>query len=107
MHPSTVTLTGSFERNGQPVRGFLRFTPSRLWVVRDRTAWACLAPELAIEPDGSFVTRVTATDTDAIPWHYLVDTPAGLFQIEVPWSEDGYSLRGLVGEHRSGPRAPH
>lgn len=105
MSPCTVTVTGSFQhKDGRPVQGLVRCTPSRLWVVVDDTTWACLAPDVAVEPDGSFVARLTATDNDAIGWHYHLDTPAGPFDIEVP-AGAGYSLKGLVGEHHPGSRS--
>jgi hypothetical protein len=98
--PLSCTITGSFARKGTPVQGLVRFTPRRLWVVRAGTTWACLAPEVRLAPDGSFVARVTATDNDAIMWTYLIDTPAGRFETYVPWSQAGWSLRELVHEHR-------
>jgi hypothetical protein len=104
MHPLTVTITGSFvHKNGRPVQGLVRFTPSRSWVVVDAITWACLAPTVAIEPDGSFVAVVTATDNDSVPWFYIVEAPGGPYDIEVP-AGTGYSLRGLLDEHHPGAR---
>lgn len=105
----TVTVSGSLQyKNGRPVQGLVRFTPNRLWVVTDGTTWACLAPEVYLDPDGSFSVQVTPTDTDVVWWRYKVELPDHRsYEVSVPKSEAGYSLRGLVGEHHSGPRAPH
>jgi hypothetical protein len=101
-----VTVSGSFVRNELPVQGLVRFTPSRLWVVQqDGTAWACLAPDVQLGPDGSFVAQVTATDSDGIMWHYDVCTPAGHYHVYIPWCDAGWSLRELIHGHRAGPRA--
>lgn len=102
----TCIVTGSFQhKNYRPVQGQIRFTPSRLWVVRDNITWACLAPEVALCEDGSFSVEVTPTDTDAVWWRYLIETPAGAWSVSVPYCEAGYTLRGLIGEHHPGPRA--
>lgn len=108
MQPSTVTVAGSFQhRDGSPVQGVVRFTPSRLWVITGGIAWACLAPVVWLDADGKFSVQVTPTDIDAIMWRYYVETPAGGWEVSVPQSEAGYSLRGLIDEHRSGPRTSH
>lgn len=101
--PKTVTVTGSFQyKNGRPVQGLVRFEPSRLWVIQDEIAWACLAPETMLNSDGSFSVQLTPTDTDVIWWRYRVSTPAGMFEIAVPYVSTGYTLKELVSEHRSG-----
>ena len=104
----TVTVTGSLvHHNGKPVQGMVRFTPNRLWVVHGDTTWACLAPEVQLEPDGSFTVQVTPTDTDAIWWRYKIELPGGWsYEASIPQNVAGCSLRGLVGEHHPGPRAP-
>jgi hypothetical protein len=75
-------------------------------VVQGGITWACLAPEVYLSGDGSFVVEVTPTDADPIWWRYLVETPAGRWEVSVTGSETGHTLRELVGEHRSGPSAP-
>ena len=102
--PKTCVVSGSFVHRDRPIRGRIRFTPSRLWVVQRGVAWACLAPEVWLDHAGSFVVQVTATDSDAIMWHYLIETPAGAFRVYIPWDETGYSLRGLIHEHHLGQR---
>lgn len=103
--PRTCTITAAFNhRDGTPAHGQVRFTPSRLWVIQEGIAWACLAPVITLKPDGSFVAEVTATDTDQVRWYYIVETPAGDFTTYVPWIETGYCLRDLVNEHNSRPR---
>lgn len=102
--PVSCVISGSFVRNELPVQGLVRFTPSRLWVVQERIAWACLAPEVYLDSDGSFVARVTATDNDAIPWTYYICTPAGCFETYVPGNDAGWSLRELLHEHCPGSR---
>jgi hypothetical protein len=104
MEPRTCVVTAAFERYGRPISGTIRFTPQRLWIRKGQT-WACLAPEMALDAAGSFVAEVTATDNDAIMWHYLISTPAGDFPVYVPWNERGWTLRELVDEHRAGARA--
>ena len=103
--PRTVTVTGSFQhKNGRPVQGVVRFLPSRLWVIQHDIAWACLAPERRLLADGSFSVQLTPTDTDLIWWRYRVLTPAGSFEVSVPWVKTGYTLRELVDEHHPEPR---
>ena len=105
MQPTTVTVTGTLQhRGGLPVQGLIRFTPSRLWVVCDGIAWACLAPEVRLSQDGSFVVEVTPTDVDPIWWRYLIETPAGWWEVSVPQNVLGHTLKGLVGEHHPGSR---
>lgn len=104
----TTTVTGSFQRkDGRPVQGLVRFTPSRLWVVVKDITWACLAPEVQLAEDGSFSVQVTPTDTDSVWWRYLIETPAGWWEVSVPHNEAGYTLKGLVGEHHPGSRSAH
>jgi len=103
----TCTVTARFTRNDEPVQGLVRFTPSRLWVVRDGITWACLAPEVRLSEDGSFTVEVTPTDTDPVWWRYLIETPAGWWEASIPHNEAGYTLRGLVGEHHPGSRAAY
>jgi hypothetical protein len=108
MHtPPTCVITGSFTHRKQPARGLVRFTPSRLWVVLSGITWACLAPDVQLGPDGSFVARVTATDCDPIPWTYYICTPAGCYETYVPLNDAGWSLRELVHEHRVGTGTSH
>lgn|SRR5678815_4454559 len=103
--PVPVVVTGSFiHKNGRPVRGRLRFTPCRMWVIQDGVAWATLAPEVTLEQNGSFSVQVTPTDSDDVQWCYTVDTPAGRFWIAVPSDAVGYTLKELIDEHRSGSR---
>ena len=106
--PRTVTVTGSFQhKNGRPVQGLVRFMPNRLWVIQDEVAWACLAPEPVLASDGSFSVQLTPTDTDPIWWRYRVESPAGAWELSVPWVKTGYTLKELVSEHHPGPRTPH
>jgi hypothetical protein len=101
--PRSCVITGTFINQRQrPVKGLVRFTPSRLWVVRDGITWACLAPRVWLANDGGFVTMVTATDNDSVPFTYHIETPAGEFEAYVPWQETGYSLPDLL--HRHGVR---
>ena len=96
--PPTCTVTGAFTFEGEdrPVQGLVRFTPERLWVIREGIAWAVLAPEVQLEKDGSFVVQVTPTNIDSVPWRYLVETPAGPFKIAVAMNETGHTLRELL-----------
>jgi len=105
--PRTSVISGSFSQNDQPARGWVRFTPSRLWVVQEGVAWASLAPETPLDYDGSFTVQVTSTDSDPINWFYYICTPAGCYQCHVPYNVAGWSLRELISEHRSRARAPH
>lgn len=103
--PRTVTVTGSFQhKNGEPVQGVVQFLPTRLWVIQEDIAWACLAPGRRLLADGSFSVQLTPTDTDMIWWRYRVLTPAGSFEVSVPWVKTGYTLRELVDEHHPEPR---
>lgn len=103
--PRTVTVTGSFQhKDGRPVQGRIRFMPSRLWVIQDDVAWACLAPEPVLDPDGSFSVQLTPTDTDVIWWRYRVETPAGAWEVSVPYVRTGYTLKELVDVHHPGTR---
>jgi len=103
----TCTITGTLWQNGGPVRGLIRFTPDRLWVIEKGIAYACLAPEILLDEDGSFVARVTATDSDAICWKYRIQVERWDFHIEVPWNQNGYSLRELLHERHPGKGSPH
>src|SRR3954469_17969745 len=99
----TCTVTGSFVyKNGHPAQGVVRFIPSRLWVVRGGITWACLAPEVPFSGDVSFAVEVTPTDSDPIWWRYKIETPAGSWEVSIPYCEVGYTLRGLTGEHHPG-----
>lgn len=103
----TCLVTGSFSLNGEPARGVVRFTPSRLWVVQEGVAWASLAPEVTLSSGGSFTAHVTATDSDPINWAYYICTPAGCYQCHVPFNVAGWSLRELISEHRSRQSPAH
>jgi hypothetical protein len=105
--PRTVTVTSQFTCNGVPIRGIVRFTPSRLWVIEGKTAWASLCPTHVLDGQGGFSAEVTPTDSDPVPWYYRVCTPAGTFKVKIPWSEQGYRLKELIDDHHPGPRAPH
>lgn len=106
--PRTVTVTGSFQhKDGRPAQGLVRFEPSRLWVIQEEVAWACLAPEVRLSGDGSFSVQLTPTDTDAIWWRYVVICPAGHFEVPIPYVRTGYTLKELVDEHRPRPRPAH
>ena len=101
--PRTVLVRGRFQRHGQPVGGVIRFTPSRMWVVQDEVHWACLAPTISMGWDGEFAAWLTPTDTDEVPWHYEVISPAGKHYVEVPYAEHGHTLRSLFDAHRAQP----
>lgn len=105
MEPRTCVVTCRFEQNGRPVQGLVRFTPRRPWIPCEGVTWATLGPELRLDADGRFTAIVTATDSDAIMWDYLVQTPAGDFRVYVPWNQKAWTLRELVNEHRAGARA--
>lgn len=94
--PRYCHVSGSFTQDGRPVMGMIRFTPSRLWVVEDGIHWACLAHTQTLDEDGSFDAFLTPTDTDRVPWHYIVESPAGLFNVLLPQLGQSYSLRELV-----------
>jgi hypothetical protein len=97
---SACMITGSFTTSqGRPVQGLVRFIPSRLWVVVDNITWACLAPTIQTGRDGSFTAWVTATDNDAVPWTYQVETPAGIWTTYIPWIASGYALPDLLHGH--------
>jgi hypothetical protein len=76
-----------------------------MWVIEENVAWATLAPELMLSEVGSFTAQVTATDTDSVPWCYSAETPAGTFQITVPYYEVGYTLKELIDVSRPGSRS--
>jgi hypothetical protein len=104
--PAIVTVTGSFVyTSGKAVRGLVRFTPCRGWVIEDGVAWATLAPEVMLGSDGSFSAQVTPTDSDDVSWCYLVESPAGTFHITVPTTEVGYTLKELIDVSRPGSRS--
>jgi hypothetical protein len=100
--PRACAITGSFTRQGVPVAGFISLMPSRLWVIRDDVAWATLAPVVQLDSMGGFTIEATPTNSDVVPWFYQVDCPAGLFDIYVPWKENGHTLKELISEHRAG-----
>lgn len=101
--PRICTITGSFSREGVPVTGgYISFMPSRLWVIRTGIAWATLAPVIQLDSMGGFTSEVTPTNSDAVSWFYRIECPAGLYDIYVPWSESGHSLKELIDEHRAG-----
>lgn len=91
--------------DGHPVRGMVRFTPERLWVVQAGVHWATLAPEVILDHDGTFCVEVTPTNTDEVPWYYRAETPAGVFRLTVPYINIGWLLKDLIDEHHPGSRA--
>jgi hypothetical protein len=100
--PKPCTITGTFTREGVAVPGYISFMPSRLWVIQEDVAWATLAPVAQLNHRGGFTLEVTPTNTDRVPWFYRVATPAGVYDVYVPWSETGHSLKELINEHRAG-----
>lgn len=102
MGPKRISIIGAFTASHRPVQGWVRFTPERLWVVKDGITWASLAPVVPIKPNGHFQVYLTPTDTDPIPWYYQVTTPAGDFRIQVPGYRHAYTLKELVGEPHPG-----
>jgi len=105
--PGFVTVYGSFARGQHPVRGVVRFTPERLWVIENEVPWATLAPWKELDEEGRFEVRLTPTDTDTVPWYYQVESPAGSWRIRVFKQHPVYGLKELIVEHRPGPRSPH
>src|SRR5215831_14495442 len=105
--PRIVYLSGKLTARHGPVQGLVRCTPERLWVVEGTTTWASLAPDAPLDHTGEFAVALTPTDTDAVPWHYLIETPAGAYRVELPWREQMYHLRELIDAHRAVPRTPH
>lgn len=102
--PTAVSVYGSFARGQSPVQGLIRFTPERLWVIESNIPWASLAPEQQLDSQGRFEVLLTPTDTDSVPWYYLVETPAGTWRIRVFKQIRRYGLKELIVEHhpRSG-----
>jgi len=100
--PRYVSLTGSFTCQGRPVQGLVRCTPERLWVLENSIHWASLAPDVPLVY-GHFAVALTPTDTDAVPWHYIIETPAGAFRSQLPWRESPYHLKELIDVHRAVP----
>ena len=105
--PTSVTCYGSFARGQSPVQGLVRFTPERLWVIEDGVTWAVLAPWAELDAQGRFEVQLTPTDTDTVPWYYLVETPAGCWRVRVYKQCPRYGLKELIVEHRSGTRPTH
>ena len=93
--PSMVQVVGGFSRNGEPARGWIQFIPSRLWVVEDNIHWACLAPTIKLDEMGQFAVLLTPTDTDPVPWFYLVKSDAGQWVIS-PKGHKILHLKDLV-----------
>lgn len=107
MQPHTVRVIGSFRYldpagEKRPVSGLIRFTPERLWVIKDGITWATLSARARLDEDGAFCVELTPTDTDALWWHYLVETPAGGYRVRAPWSVDGHLLTDLIKSARGG-----
>ena len=100
----TVTVTGSFQRNGLPYPGKLIFIPDRLWVEDGEIRWATLAPIVWTDEYGVFTTTVTATDSDCHVWTYRVVCPKGTFRLQVPYDENGHSLKELIDANHAQPR---
>jgi hypothetical protein len=94
--PRICLVTGSFSQGNRPVQGLVRFTPSRLWVVEDGITWGCLAPTTELDDEGSFTVGLTPTDTDSVPWYYLVQTPAGNFKVVLSQNGAKYSFKELI-----------
>jgi hypothetical protein len=104
--PGMVQVVGGFALHGQPAQGLITFTPSRLWVVHEGRTWACLAPTVELDAFGQFVVLLTPTDTDSVPWYYLVQSGAGNWVIR-PRGTELLHLKDLVDEHHPGPRSTH
>jgi hypothetical protein len=100
-------VTARFTWKDRPVQGLVRFTPCRLWVVRDGITWACLAPEVRLDPNGSFTAYVTPYEADPIGVCYQVETPAGAYHLRIPQSETGWALKELVSGHHVVERSPY
>lgn len=93
--PQTVLVVGGFSMNGHPARGWIKFLPSRLWVIEKGIAWACLAPTVKLDAQGQFVVLLTPTDSDPVPWHYTVESNAGSWLI-APKGTKKRNLKDLV-----------
>ena len=90
-----VQVVGGFSRDGEPAHGQIQFIPSRMWVVDDQIHWACLAPTIELDEFGQFAVLLTPTDTDCVPWFYLVKTDAGSWVI-TPKGKKLQHLKDLV-----------
>lgn len=91
-----VQVVGGFSRNGEPAQGWISFVPSRLWVVDENNVhWACLAPSIKLDSNGQFAVLLTPTDTDSVPWFYLVQSDAGSWVI-APKGHKMLHLKDLV-----------
>jgi len=105
MPPKMVQVVGGFSRGGEPARGQISFIPSRFWVYNDDQYWAVLSPTIELDASGQFAVLLTPTDTDTVPWYYLLRTDAGSWVIG-PKGTKMQHLRKLIDEHHPGPRAP-
>jgi len=77
-------------------------------VICDQIPWACLAPEVQLDHlEGRFFVSLTPTDSDPVPWYYVIETPAGAYRLAVPYRAKAWTLKELIVVNRLGPRAPH
>jgi len=78
-----VQVIGRFTRGGEPVEGYIKFTPSRIWCEEeDGTTYPCLAPEGELI-NGHFLVYLTKTNQHLLDWHYTVECPMGKWTIKV------------------------
>jgi len=86
----SVQVVGRFvDSDGLPLKGRVKFSPSRLWVTEEEVAWATLhADEELVE--GRFAVELTPTHGhDDFAWHYTLDCPAGRWTIRgIPDTKD-------------------
>ena len=47
---------------------------------------------------------MTATDSDCHVWTYRVVCPKGTFRLQVPYDENGHSLKELIDANHAQPR---
>lgn len=78
---NTVQVSGGFmHKDGSPVEGKVRFTPSQLWFEEDGIVYANIAREVQLV-NGDFCVYLSRTDATTFPWHYTMDSPLGKWSV--------------------------
>lgn len=93
-----TVVTGRFvDQNDQPIKGVIKFVPSRLWVEHDGQAWATQHHELTLDEEGGFTVILTPTyGHDNFRWHYTVHCPMGAWTVQVPETPDVVQIKSLL-----------
>ena len=93
-----VQIYGRFVNEmGEPIEGFCKFEPSRIWVEEGDEAFPVPAPFVVLD-EGRVLIDLIRTDQHGGDWYYTVTCPVGAFATRI--EEDGpLLLRDLMAQY--------